>query len=358
MTAWLGVGRKKLQCLSSVGFLKGDSLNVLLALQWIAGLVDLVVILLLPQYFLIHANISLFIFLALTSGFAGTLLLIKLKDRSFFNYQKMIVVLNLLLAFTVSFHDFASIRWVGPLNVFAGSFLYGVAYKFSLFGKLYSFLRGLTSLALRLLPGPEKVTRCFRNYTRQNRVKIQRRNQVASRKMRKAGAITYVLIFLQLMTIFSIPGCALMASRSDVLSFVIERIYVDKSRYPSVVGDRVFSLKDQAPDSRLAPTPLYCSYYQYFNGRAVISCFYFDGQSAYVESINQDGCRSPECKPTRSIIAPEELQTEHSLAKMVRDEEISRKLKNFVFLVLLAVSLGSPILLPLLRWLQWKTYKD
>ena len=148
-----------------------------------------------------------------------------------------------------------------------------------------------------------------------------------------------------------------MASRSDVLSFVIERIYVDKSRYPSVVGDRVFSLKDQA-QILLGATPLYCSYYQYFNGRAVISCFYFDGQSAYVESINQDGCRSPECKPTRSIISPEELQTEHSLAKMVRDEEISRKLKNFVFLVLLAVSLGSPILLPLLRWLQWKTYKD
>ena len=44
-----------------------DLLNYLLMLESIAGLVGVVVILLLTQCFLVHANISLFMFLALAS---------------------------------------------------------------------------------------------------------------------------------------------------------------------------------------------------------------------------------------------------------------------------------------------------
>ena len=255
--------------------------------------------------------------------------------------------------------------WVGPLNVFAGSFLCGVFHKFSLFDKVFSLFKRSASLVSRCLSWPRGIAIYLRAYKRRNRIKIKRSNQVASRKMRKAGVIAYVLIFMQLMTIFSIPGCALMASRSDILSFGIERIYVDKNRYPSVVGDRIVPLKGLSPDSRFAPGPLYCNYYEYFNGKANISCFYLDGQSAFVESIDQDGCKlmhgsshSPKCKPVRSVISAEEVPSEQLLAKLVRDEELSRKLKNFVFFVLLAISLGSPILLPLLRWFQWKTYRD
>ena len=131
-----------------MGLLKESSSHFLLRLQWIAGLLDLVVIALLPQYFLIHANISLFIFLALAAGFVSTLLGIKLKDKSFVDFQLLIVALNALLAFAVSFHDFASIRWVGPLNVFAGSFLCGVFYKFSLFDKIFSLLKTKNDLTI------------------------------------------------------------------------------------------------------------------------------------------------------------------------------------------------------------------
>ena len=58
----------------------------------------------------------------------------------------------------------------------------------------------------------------------------------------------------------------------------IERLYVDKSRYPSGAGDRVIDIRDRLPDERFETkiTPLYCSYYQFFSGRAVIDCVYAD----------------------------------------------------------------------------------
>ena len=79
-----------------MGLLKGDLSHFLLRLQWIAGLLDLT---LLPQYFLIHANISQFISLAIAAGFVSTLLGIKLKDKSFVNFRLLIIALNICSLF-------------------------------------------------------------------------------------------------------------------------------------------------------------------------------------------------------------------------------------------------------------------
>ena len=347
-----------------MGLLNEKPSNFLLRLQWVAGFLNLTVLALLNQYLLFNVKLNLFILVGLSFGFICSWLVTSFKDKLNLDFQLLIVALNALLAFAFAFHPFSS-RWIGPINIFAGSFLYAVSYKFHLLERLSCFLRKLASHASNQLPRPTSVARYAVNYRKINLLKIKRKNRTAARKMRRARSLTYLLIFMQIFTILSIPGCALMASRYDFLGLGIERIYVDKSRYPSVVGDRVFSLEDSIPDSRLPPNPLFCNYYQYFNGRANISCVYLQGKIASVASIDQDGCKllhgrsnSPDCKPEVSTISIDDVPSEKLLSKQVRDEEIARKLRTFAFLVLLVFSFGSPMLLPIFRWLQWRSCKD
>ena len=347
-----------------MGLLNEKPSNFLLRLQWLAGFLNLIILALLNQYLLVNLKLNIFVLVGLSYGFICSWLVLSFRDRLNLDFQLLIVALNALFAFAFAFHPLSS-RWIGPINIFAGSFLYAVSYKLRLLERLSSFLIKLLSYASNQLPRLARVARYAANYRRVNLLKIKRENKIASRKMRRARPLTYLLVFMQIFTILSIPGCALMASRYDFLGFGIERIYVDKSRYPSVVGDRVFSLEDSIPDSRFPSNPLFCNYYQYFNGRAIISCVYLQGKIASVASIDQDGCKllhgrsnSPDCKPEVSTISIDDVPSEKLLSKQVRDEEIARKLMTFAFLVLLVFSFGSPVLLPIFRWLQWRSCKD
>ncbi len=96
--------------------------------------------------------------------------------------------------------------------------------------------------------------------------------------MKSAKRIKYLLICAQIITLATIPGCMITAGYLVFGTSDIERLYVDKSRYPSGAGDRVIDIRDRLPDERFETkiTPLCCSYSQFFSGRAVIDCVYTD----------------------------------------------------------------------------------
>jgi len=175
------------------------------------------------------------------------------------------------------------------------------------------------------------------------------------------------LIAFQLLTILSVPGCfAMMQYHGDsLMDWSIKRVFVDKERYPSVAGDRVRSISSLKGRTKflVGRKPLYCHYYEYFNGRANIQCFYKDEAGAVRTSVNEDGCKlmyprkyfEGKCPLSSELVNVGDVISEKELARLVKSEQMSRQVKDAGLLILILLSFLSPITLPLARWLQLKS---
>jgi len=357
-----------------------------LLLQWTIGIFGLF---LSTNYWHFHYpeslqfDIFIFVLAATTCGFALTRLSLFSHELSTSRQRLLLFALNCLLAVIFSFNlywrnyilgppfvssadqsvfciGYLRCSAVGPINVFLGSFLSFVEYRFNIFSRIINFTKTIFKLFQK---GASYLLRFLYAYRRRNRLKIKRSEARARRRMQHATRLTYILIFAQICSLVAIPGCVLTAG--FLMFGDIQRLYVDKTRYPSVVGDRVIDVNDNFPDSRLGDKkPLYCGYYQYFSGRAVTNCVYMENGRAYEKSINEEHCklihgssRSPDCLPELKELALTDVISETELAMQVRNEQWQRYSYKSVALFLLLVSFTSPVLIPIFRWLQWRSIK-
>jgi len=175
------------------------------------------------------------------------------------------------------------------------------------------------------------------------------------------------LIAFQLLTILSIPGCFAMMQYhgGSLMDWGITRVFVDEERYPSVAGDRVRSISSLKGRAKflVGRKPLYCHYYEYFNGRANIQCLYKDGAGAARTSVDEDGCKliyprkyfEGKCPLSTELLNIDDVISEKELARLVKSEQVSRQVKDAGLLMLILLSFLSPITLPLASWLQLKS---
>ena len=351
-----------------MGLIKGEKTVFLLRLQWVAGIFNSCIVLLLPGYFFAHANISLFIALCSISGLISTEYLLRSKRLTGNQSQYLICSLNSLFAILSSRHGFGQLNlWIGPMNVFMGSFLAAVEHRFDLSGRCLQKGRSQCAILSSKLSRLPRLWLSLTEYRRTKKVAFEPREMQDSRMMRRATSVTYTSIGLQIFFLLSIPGCILWVPHSDLMDWSIQRLYVDLGRYPSVVGDRVRDLRRPEHHFRAydlkEKTPLYCSYYEGFYGYSYVSCTYVEGESAYVESMDEESCKlfrgldNSSCKPKRERISLGEVIDEKTMAREVAREQYIRYSKNILTIVLISSAFGSPIAIPILRWLQLRSVR-
>ena len=352
--------------IDSLGFMERDLTNFLLKLQWLAGIFNIFILILVGNIVFAFLQVVIYIIAGILCGFTSTALSLRMKRWSPGQQQLFIVILNFFFVVLFLSCDGFSYR-AGPLNVFLGSLLSVVEYRMNIIHKtsifilpkLISLRKILANLFCRYRYAlrPRSIIIFLATYRRRNRVIIKRKEAAARRRMKSATRITYLLICAQIITLASIPGCIITAGYLIFRDF--DRLYVDKSRYPSVDGDKVIDIKDRLPEDFFGgkKLPLYCVYQEVFSGHSDIVCIYTEKKEAYAKSFNTEACKFSRsgCLPETTEISRSKVIKESDLASQVRNEQMIRYTYTLTAWMLLISSALSPILIPTLRWLQWRS---
>tara|TARA_B100001093_G_scaffold98946_2_gene91014 strand:+ start:750 stop:1799 length:1050 start_codon:yes stop_codon:yes gene_type:complete len=346
-----------------------DLTNFLLKLQWLVGICNIFILILIGQVIFSILPLVIYTTMGILCGFTATALSLRMKRWSSDQQQVVIVLSNFFFVVMFLCYDEFSYR-AGPLNVFMGSLLSAVEHRNNILRKTFIFFRpklvylceraeNLTCRYLYLLR-PRSIISFLATYRRRNRAIIKRKEALAKRRMKSATRITYLLICAQIITLASIPGCTITAGYLIFRDF--DRLYVDKSRYPSVDGDKVIDIKDRLPEDFFGgkKLPLYCVYQEVFSGHSDIVCIYTKKKEAYTKSFNTEACKFSRsgCLPETTEISRSKVIKESDLASQVRNEQMIRYTYTFTAWMLLITSALSPILIPTLRWLQWRSTEN